>query len=243
MNDTISILKNHRTIRSFTNQVLPQDHIEQAIASGQQASTSSNIQAYSILQVDDPAKRAKLVTLTGGQQQVEYCGAFFIISGDLHRHAMLAKRDGHELSLSLESFLLATIDATLFAQNVIVAFESMGYGICCIGGLRNDLPAIQHMFEFPQGVFPLFGLCVGVPEGGSGCRPRFGAAVIHTIDTYSTDEDLQLGLDEYDEVCKAYYQHRSGTPRDWSSGMGTKFAEPLRAGLAAYYNSQGASFE
>ena len=56
-------------------------------------------------------------------------------------------------------------DAALFAQNMVVAFESMGYGTCYIGGLRNDLQALHEVLDTPEGVWPLFGLLKGVPLG------------------------------------------------------------------------------
>ena len=65
--------------------------------------------------------------------------------------------------MRLEAFLVAVVDASLFAQNLCIAFESLGYGICYIGGLRNRLDEVDGLLELPHGVYPLYGLCVGRP--------------------------------------------------------------------------------
>ena len=46
----------------------------------------------------------------------------------------------------------------LFAQNLVIAAESKGFGICYIGGVRNEPAAISQLFELPTGVFPLFAI-------------------------------------------------------------------------------------
>ena len=51
MNEVIETILNHRSIRKFEDKPLTQFQIEKLIASAQAASTSSYIQAYSIIGV------------------------------------------------------------------------------------------------------------------------------------------------------------------------------------------------
>ncbi|CAM5624427.1 FMN reductase (NADPH) OS=Lysinibacillus sphaericus OX=1421 GN=nfrA1 PE=3 SV=1 [Lysinibacillus sphaericus] len=44
----------------------------------------------------------------------------------------------------------------------MIAAESMGYGICYIGGVRNKPEEISELLNLPDYVFPLFGLTIGV---------------------------------------------------------------------------------
>jgi len=235
----LDLLLAHRSIRRFAEGEVPDEHVRLAVRAGQQASTSSNVQAYSMLRLRDPAVLERLVELTGGQAKVARCGAFFVVSGDVRRHRVLARKVGLPYQARLEGFLVAVIDASLFAQNLCVAFESMGYGICYIGGLRNDLPAVQKLLSLPEGVYPLFGLCVGIPAEDPAPRPRLAPEAVLFEERYPEDEALLASIDEYDRVMNAYYAER-GSSGTWSSKMESQFKEPYRTAVADFYRSQGA---
>lgn len=240
MNDTLKLLCSHRSIRTFGTATIPDSTIRAAVAAAQRAATSSNIQAYCVIRVVDRANRTELVGLTGGQPQVEQCAAFFVICGDQRRHRLIARRVGMSYDTRLEGFVLAVIDASLFAQNLVVAFESFGFGTCCIGGLRNDLPAVDALLKLPEGVLPLFGLCVGEPAEDPECKPRLALEAVLFEDRYPDDDAMADHLEAYDEAYRSHQRAQTGTDRDWSSGIARKFSEPRRPGLSAYYRSKGA---
>lgn len=239
-NPTLDTLLSHRSIRRFEETPLPDDHVRLAVAAGQQASTSSNVQAYSLLRVRDPERLAKLVELTGGQTKVARCGAFFVVCGDTRRHRLLAERARLPYATRFEGFLVAAIDATLFAQNLCVAFESMGYGICYIGGLRNDLGAVQRLLRFPRGVYPLFGLCVGVPAEDPSRRPRLAPEAVLFEEHYPDDESLLSQVADYDAVMREYYTSRGAAAGSWSEKIEAQFREAYRTSVAEHYREQGA---
>jgi FMN reductase (NADPH) len=174
-NTVIDLLMSHRTIRTFKPDPVPDEHVRTAVEAGQMASTSSAVQAYSLIRVRDMATREAIAELAGPQPKIAQCGAFFVILGDTRRHRVAAAREGNAYDQRLESFLVAAIDASLFAEKMVIAFESMGYGICYIGGLRNDTECLDELLELPEGVYPLFGLCVGVPDESPSKRPRLPA--------------------------------------------------------------------
>ncbi len=196
-----------------------------------------------MIRVTDPDERARLAELTGPQEKVAASGAFFVIAGDTRRHRLAARRDGRPYEPSLETFLLAVIDASLLAQNMTLAFESMGYGCCYIGGLRNHLPAVDELLELPEGVFPFYGLCVGVPDEDPLPRPRLPLDAVLFRGRYPSDEAMLERLAEYDRAYERYLAERGAEPRPWSGVMAGKFTKPERPELAAYYRSKGASFE
>ena len=106
------------------------------------ASTSSNIQAYSIIGITDPEKKKKLAELAGNQSYVEKNGHFFVFCADLYRHEIVGEMENSDVITSIEStekFMVTLIDTALAAQNAAIAAESMGLGICYIGGIRNHL--------------------------------------------------------------------------------------------------------
>ncbi len=243
MNDVLHLMAAHRSVRRFTPQALPEDDIAEAVRAAQMASTSSWIQAYHLLQVTDPRRRERLAELSGGQAQVREAGAFFVVSADTYRHRRLAEEHGETYAANLEVFLTATIDASLFAQNLALAFESQGYGICMIGGLRRELAEVDALLGLPQGVWPLFGLCVGRPAEETAQRPRLPLDLVWSRDAYPSEEVLRSSLAEFERVSGAHYEARGLPGRTWGGGVVRKFREPTRRGLSAFYASKGASLD
>ena len=60
----------HRSVRHFEDKPLSKEQIEKIVLSAQAASTSSNIQAYSIIGITDREKKQKLAQLVGNQTYV-----------------------------------------------------------------------------------------------------------------------------------------------------------------------------
>ncbi|MCA9296058.1 MAG: NADPH-dependent oxidoreductase [Phycisphaerales bacterium] len=247
MTPTIEFIRQHRSIRQFTDAPVPEEDIIRAVEAGQAASTSSAVQAYSMLQITDPEVRARLAELTGPQEKVAASGAFFVVCGDVRRHRLLAERAGHPYDARLEAFLVAAIDASLFAQNVSLAFESLGYGICYIGGLRNALDDVDAILQCPFGVYPLFGLCVGVPAEDPVPRPRLPVEAVLFQDRFPDDDDVLEQIRAYDSVYAKYLGGRDGTPAPnaltWSDRIAQKAGAAVREDIAAYYTRKGARLD
>jgi FMN reductase (NADPH) len=245
MNEILSVMSRHRSVRSFAAEPVPDEHIRQAVSAAQQAATSSWIQAYALIQVTDASRRARLVELTGGQPHVERAGAFFAVCADVRRPRLVAGRLGKPCVGNLETFLLSVIDASLFAQNLNLAFESLGYGTCYIGGLRNDLPAVDALLDLPDGVWPLFGLCVGMPDPATptAVRPRLPTQAVWMKDRYLDDEAMLALIDDHDVEAAEHYAERGLPGRNWSGGLWRKFVKPLRENLRDYYLGKGARLD
>jgi len=243
MNEVLRRIASHRSVRDFHPTPVPDDDVRRAVEAARFAATSSWIQAYALLQVVDARERTLLRELTGDQPQVERAGAFFVLCGDTRRHRLVAEREGAEYASNLETFLLAAIDATLFAQNLVLAFEALGFGTCYIGGLRNRLPEVDRLLEIPRGVYPFFGLCVGEPASDPGQRPRLPVEAVWFRGRFPDDAATLAGIEEHDREAAAYYAARGAAGRTWSGGMWRKFRVARREPLFGYYRSKGARFE
>ena len=245
--DVLALMRAHRTIRRFAPDPVPGEHVDAAVEAARMASTSSHIQAYALLRVTDASERARLAELCGGQPQVAEAGAFFVVAGDRRRHALAAGVDADRPSDAsadnLETFLLCAVDASLFAQNLVLAFESMGYGVCYVGGLRNELGAVVELLELPRGVLPFYGLCVGVPAHDPGQRPRLPVRAIWFEERYPSDEAVRALVAEQDAEMARWYAERGKPGHDWSGGVQRRFARRVRETLRAVYERQGAVFE
>lgn len=239
-NPTIELMSDHRTVRDYAAHEIPREDLETAVRAAQMSSTSSHLQAYCVLSVANPATRAELADICGQQRQVVESGVFLIICGDVRRHKLIAERTGRPFEQNLESFLVAVIDASLFAQNLSLAFEALGYGICYIGSLRNDLQAVDRLLELPSGVLPLYGLCAGKPRSEPSLKPRLPLEAVLFEERYPDDERMLNLVEEFDETMKAYYEERGAAGRDWVGGVLRHVGRASRPDLPPYYEGKGA---
>jgi len=215
-NATLDLILGHRSHRAFLPGSLPAGAVETIVAAAQSASTSSNLQVWSVVVVEDAERKARLAKLCGNQQHVADCPAFFVWLCDLSRLDNMAKEKGRDAAALpyLEIFMTGVVDAALAAQNACVALESLGLGCCYVGGLRNHPVDVAKELDLPPHVFGVFGMTVGRPDpaAGAAVKPRLGqGAVLHreryawndaqreaiaTLDAKFTDFQKEQGLPE-----------------------------------------------
>ncbi|MGM0537282.1 MAG: oxygen-insensitive NADPH nitroreductase [Pseudomonadota bacterium] len=239
MNPTIELLKSHRSIRKFTDQPVSRELLVTLVEAGQAAATSSHVQAYSIIHVTDPGNREAIAELAGGQGYVVSCGAFLVFCADMKRPTEAAERTGARVVRGMtEQLLVASVDTALMAQNVAIAAESEGLGICYIGGIRNNPQAISDLLGLPDHVFPVFGMCLGYPAHDPDVKPRLPVSAILKEDAYHDDHEAVAA---YDDAMHAYYQSRRGGPKDttWSRNLAPLFDTKLRPHMRDFLVKRG----
>lgn len=244
MNEVIELLLNHRSVRRFKDITLSEEQTEAIISAAQAASTSSNVQAYTIIGVTDPGKRQVLAGLAGNQSYVEHTGLFLVFCADLSRLKEATEQQGETFHQNTESFVVATVDAALAAQNAAIAAESLGLGICYIGGIRNKPQEVSELLELPELVYPVFGLTIGVPDQENALRPRLPQHAVYHENIYKREQSRQ-GVAEYDEAIERYYKERTQgrTITNWSKGIADKYRQPVRANLRPFLENRGFRLE
>jgi len=231
MNAVIDLLKSHRSIRKFTDQSIDQTTVEALVEAGQAAATSSFIQACTVIQVSNTDTREKLAACAGGQAYVAAAPVFLVFCADMKRHQLACEmHDAQMQSGFTEQFITASLDCGLFAQNLVVAAESLGLGTVYIGGLRNKIAEVAELLELPDLVYPVFGLCLGYPDQDPEVKPRLPVSVVLKQETYNDTDDRGI-ITEYDAHVREYYRSRTGGSKDmtWSeqiSGMLVKESRP-----------------
>jgi FMN reductase (NADPH) len=225
MNEVIETILNHRSLRQFEDKPLTDEQIKTIVSCAQSASTSSFIQAYSIIGVKDKEKKMKLAQIAGNQGYVEKNGHLFVFCADLYRHSIIGEKEQKEVTLSIEStekFMVSLIDASLAAQNAAIAAESLGLGICYIGGIRNNLDEVKKLLKTPERVIPLFGLVVGYPSKLTDKKPRLPFEHVYHEDEYEQNTEVYVQqLQKYDHLISSYYEERTGGKRTdrWTEQM------------------------
>lgn len=211
-------LLEHRSVRSFADSALPEGTLQALIAAAQSAASSSNLQVWSVVAVQNPERKARLSALAGNQAHIRQAPLFLVWLADLSRVERVAEREGVELAALpyLESLLLGTIDAALAAQNAVVALESLGLGSVYIGAIRNDIEAVARELNLPAQVYPVFGLCVGYPSADNTAKvkPRLPQAAVLHHETYLPADAAAIA--EYDQSLGAFYQKEGLKAQGWS---------------------------
>lgn len=242
---TIELLTSHASVRKYKNEVLSKDDVQKLIHAGQHASTANFVQAYSAIHVTDPDMKEQLATLSKNPQQILSAGAVLVLCMDFHRIEKAAQMTNTEIDYTMaENLLLATTDVALFAQNIAIAAESQGYGICFIGGVRNQPKEISQLLQLPAGVSPMYAMSIAVPAEANEVKPRLPIEAIYHENHYNSEKYNQL-IPQYDETMKEYYTNRGANQKDttWSQTMSNFFSTPKRPHMRAFLQGQGFDFK
>lgn len=237
MNPTIDLILSHRSIRQFTPEPVTPDQLDQILSAAQCASSSSFLQANSIIRVTDKALRKTLAELAGHQAYVAEAAEFLLFCADYQRHCQIVPeaRTGF-----VEQLLIGAIDGALMAQNALLAAQSLGLGGVYIGGIRNNPAAVSEAVGLPHQVIPLFGLCLGHPAQQPEQKPRLPRALVVHENRYPNELDRSL-LAQYDQQIQEYYLARSGNNKQqtWSGQIKGILGKEARPFMLDFLRTKG----
>ncbi len=237
----IDLLMSHTSVRKYKDVPIPKETVEELVKAGQHAASSHFVQSYSIIYVTDEKKKEQLAELSKNPRQILGAGAVLLFCSDYRRLEKAAAM--HDTTIDFgyaENTLVGAIDVALCAQNVAIAAESKGYGICYIGGARNAPAEISDLFDLPKGVMPLFAMTIGVPDQDHEVKPRLPIdAVLHENAYDETRYDTLLP--EYDQTMEEYYNKRSSNRKisSWSKQMADFLGTPQRTFMKDALERQG----
>jgi nitroreductase len=230
LNDTLTTLLAHRSIRAFRDTPVDDRTLALLVAAAQSASSSSNLQTWSVVAVRDQARKDRLAVLGGDQAHIRECPLFLLWVADLARLRMAA--DQRELPSAgldyMEMFLIAAVDAALAAQNAAVAAESFGLGIVYIGGMRNHPEELAAELALPPEAFVVFGMCVGHPDETrpTAIKPRLPQAAVLHHERYALAPQTSQ-IDAYNDVMATFYARENMRTRGtWAEHSARRVAGP-----------------
>jgi len=202
----------HRSVRAFQPKAVPPNLPETLVAAAQSASSSSNLQVWSVVAVQDPDHKDHLAGMADDQDFVRQAPLFLVWLADLSRSRRLAQQQGEDLEGTdyLESMLMAAVDTALAAQNAALAAESLGLGVVYVGAVRNHVSRIAQDLRLPPYVFPVFGMAIGYPSEtvATHIRPRLPQTAVLHHEHYDTEPQAQAaGI--YDEALDAFWKKQS----------------------------------
>ena len=196
----------HRSVRDYADKEIAGTVIQSLIGTAQSAATSSNLQLWSVITIQEKQLREQIAIAAADQRQIRKAPWFFAFLADTNRLKQAANAVG-ERAEGLdyaEYYTMAIVDVALAAERMVCAAESMGLSICYIGAMRNDPARIAELLNLPQGVFCPFGLCLGYPSENptAEIKPRLAQNAVWFKETYPD----QIDTTEYDARMRAFYE-------------------------------------
>lgn len=241
MSDLIAQMQHHVSVRNFEATPLSAEVKQQLIAAAQSGSSSNFVQAFSIIEVTDLALRAEIATISNSASYVNQTGTFYVFVADLYRQASMLKAQGQSLAgiQNMEALLVASVDTTIAAEDMAVAAESLGLGICYIGGIRNDIARVAELLGLPEYTVPLFGLTVGIPKTKNQVKPRLPQ--INQVAQNQYPRAQFADLKQYNQQIADYYANRGSNQQqaDWTSKNLDFFSAPRRPEVGDFLKKQG----
>lgn len=226
-NDQIAHLLSHRSVRAFVNEPLPDGALETMVAAAQSASTSSALHQWSVVAVSDPDQKRRLHKIVADSVPVDRvpwiddAPVVLLWVADLSRSHAITKAHGGDAIVHnyLDAFLMASVDATLAAQNAAVAAEAIGLGVVFLGVMRNAAKEVAELINLPPHSFVTFGMAVGRPNPDklSGIRPRLPQTVVLHHDRYS--DNHQDHLAGYEEAYRDFRQEWGMGDKSWQDAV------------------------
>lgn len=200
--------------------------------------------------VTEGVKRVKLAKLCGDQKQIEEAPVFLAFCADLARLERACQLRGYaQVTEYVENFLVAVVDTAIAAQTAAMAAESLGLGICYIGGIRNNPKDVIELLQLPRLVFPITGMTMGWPAVEPRLRPRLPLREVLHWEKYDTASE-DGALREYDRamIKTGIYQGRQvpvpgkeGETEEysWTEHSARRVSQPARTSLRAELAKQG----
>ncbi len=252
-NPTIELINQHGSVRQYKADPVSEALVRQIVSAGQCASTSSNLQLYSVVAVTDAKRREHMAGLCGDQDFIRQAPLFLAWCADLSRLERAAEMKGRQqVSRYAENFLLAAVDVSLFMQTTALAAESLGLGICYVGAIRNQPQDVIDFLALPKLVFPISGMAVGWPVHPPRTRPRLPLDEVLHWETYSVDHE-EAFFDQYDQamIATGIYTGRQVTATGeeevevygWTEHSTRRAARAVRTGLKQVLVDQGFEIE
>lgn len=214
MNETIKKQLEHRTIREFKDQKIPDEVFELLIEVARRTATSNGMQACSIIRVTDPEIRNKIAGICK-QEYVARAPELLIFIADQYRNYQIAKEKNcfEEAAKDMDRFFQAFTDACIAAQNLVIAAESMDLGAVYLGSILNDSEKICEILKLPELTFPVVGLGLGYPNQNPQLKPRMKMRLRVFENTYASFESYLDEIRDYDEEMSTYYDLRDANKR------------------------------
>ena len=155
----------HRSIRKYKNTSIEKSKLDLILQAASRASTTGNMQVYSIIATQDETIKNQLWEAHFKQDMAKQAPLILTFVADFNRfNKWCLQRNAEPGYDNFLSFYTASIDALLASQNAALQAENLDLGICYLGTTTYMAKRIIEILELPKGVVPVTTLVVGYPD-------------------------------------------------------------------------------
>ena len=164
-NETLQLLHQRGSCRHFQKKKITKEILEQILGAAVHAPSGGNLQSFSIIKIEDPERREKLMKICGNQRFIGEAPANLVICVDQRRLMRWAALDVAPFvgTSSLTGFLMDFQLTGIISQSICIAADSLGLGSCYVGNSTVMAGRIAELLELPEGVFPGTLISIGYP--------------------------------------------------------------------------------
>ncbi|MGE7091967.1 nitroreductase family protein [Lysinibacillus sp. NPDC048646] len=178
-----TIMQERKSVRVYDPTFkIPQVELEEILKEATSAPSSSNLQAWRFLVIQDDATKTELRAIANNQAQVETSSAVIAVLGNAEMYKQVEQiytqnvEEGHmdeaQKNLMIQNTLhtypsaplevrknIATFDAGLISMQLMLIAKEKGYDTVTMGGF--DKVQFAERFELPAHIFPVVLIAIG----------------------------------------------------------------------------------
>lgn len=247
-NKVLSQMSDHRTVRSYTDELVSDAELRAIIAAVEEGPNWCNFQHVSIVSVEDPTERQRAYELCGNQKQVLEAPVFLMFCADFYRTwiACDCSQEAFDKVTSVaDNIIVGSTEVGIALGSATVAAEALGLGTCCVGAAREKEPEMRELLQLPRYVFPVCGFCIGHAAETPDLKPRLPERAVFFENHY--DANLRQVIAEYDEAYRHYLANRTANRKDgtWTQEVASYYTIPYTRyeDIPEMLSHQGFGFE
>lgn len=166
------VMASHVSIRSFSAEPIPEEHVKEILWAAQRAPTAWGLQPFTIIMVEENDLRAKIAEAVGRQKHVEEAPLFLLFTIDYAKLVKAAELLGLKAGpVTLGHIAAALIDIGIASSWAALRAEELGYGVVYIA-VYSACRRVAEILSLPKLMLPAVGLSIGRPAESPPLRPR-----------------------------------------------------------------------
>ena len=202
------LIHSHKSIRSYERRQVPPETLQRILRAASRASSSGNMQSYSIIVTTDDSLKQKLLAPHFYQSMVTDAPVLLTFCADFHRmRKWLELSEAPPNFDNFMSFMIGAIDAVLASQNAALAAEAEGLGICYMGTTLASCEVIAKILNCPENVVPVVGFSLGYPSEDTSPRDRLPLSGIVHFDTYQGYNEKRIDEIHHEKEISGYKRY------------------------------------
>lgn len=215
-NSTIDLLKQHMSIRAFTDEPVSDEMIETIFTAAYAGPNFSNLQPVTFIEITDQQFKAD-ISAQVGMSYIETATRFFVVTVDFNKDLIgLDDETRRQAEARLSNYSMlegGVVSAGVALARAQVAAESLGLGCVTMAGAVGSFELYEERLHLPKFVKAVMGFSVGYPAQNPGIKPKLSLPGILMTDKYD-QKQMEEAVKTYDDVMVKYYDKR-GADNSW----------------------------